>query len=82
MIDRDIKAFVLKVLLAAKEPVTDDFLRNSIKTAFAHVTFTASDLKRYISECEAAGWIAGTIDDLLGLIWALTPKGKIKAQQL
>jgi hypothetical protein len=82
MIDRDIKAFVLRALLAAREPMTDDTLKAAIINAFQHVAFTAGDLTGYVKDCEAANWIAGTNDELLGLIWALTPKGKIRAQQL
>lgn len=81
--DRTIKAFILRALLAAKgEPMTDDALRTAIRTAFAPTAITSGDLKQFIAECEEAGWIAGTKDDLLGVVWALTPKGKIKAQSL
>jgi len=82
MIDREVKAFVLKALLAAKKPVTEDFLRNAISSAFIQVAFTSNELRQYITQVEAAGYIAGTNDDVLGLVWALTPAGKIKASQL
>ena len=82
MIDREVKAFVLKALLAAKQPVTEDFIRTAIASAFIQVTFTSNELRQYICEVERAGYIAGINDDVLGLVWALTPAGKIKAQQL
>jgi hypothetical protein len=82
MIDTDAKIWVLKALLAARRPVTDEWLRNSISAAFIQVTFSADTLKGYIRDCEAAGWISGVNDELLGLVWALTPEGRIKAQQL
>lgn len=82
MIDRDIKQWILRALLAAHKPVTDEFLRQSIRSAFIQVTFTAGDLKGYIADLESAGLIAGTNDDIIGPVWALTPAGKIKAQQL
>lgn len=82
MIEREVRQWILKALLAARRPVTDDFLRASIRGAFIQVAFTAGDLKQAIRECEDAGLIAGTEDDVLGLVWALTPAGKIKAQQL
>jgi hypothetical protein len=82
MIDRDIKLFILKALLAAKKAVTHDWLKGAVRSAFMHVTLTDGDLKQYITECESAGWIAGTKDELLGVMWSLTPDGKIKAQQL
>jgi hypothetical protein len=31
---------------------------------------------------EVAELISGTSDQVFGLMWALTPRGKIKAQQL
>lgn len=83
MIDREIKSFILRALLAAKDaPLTDDTLKAALRSVFAHVAFTGGDLTGYVRDCEAAGWIAGTNDDLLGVVWSLTPKGKIKAQQL
>jgi len=81
--EREIKSFILRALLAAKgDPMQDETLRAAVRNAFAPVVITVGDLKQFITECESAGWIAGTKDDLLGLVWALTPKGKIKAQQL
>lgn len=80
--EQELKQFVLQALLRAKEPVQDRWLKDAIRSAFQHVTFTVGDLKQVIGECETAGWIAGTRDELLGVVWALTPKGKIKAQQL
>lgn len=83
MIERDIKTFILRALLAAKDaPLTDDTLKAAVATAFQHVAFTAHDLTGYVRACETSGWIAGTSDELLGLMWSLTPKGKIRALQL
>lgn len=82
MIDRSIKVFVLRALLAAQKPMTDDTLKSAISVAFSHVALPAGDLTNYVKSCETAGWIAGTNDELLGPVWALTPAGKIKAQQL
>lgn len=83
MIDREIKAFVLKALLAAKgQPMADDTLKGAIVNAFQHIAFTAGDIAGYVKECESSGWITGTDDELLGVVWLLTPKGKIRAQQL
>jgi hypothetical protein len=80
--EQEIKEFILKALLRAKEPVQDKWLKSAIVSAFMHVAIPVGDLKQMIGECESAGWIAGTRDELLGVVWALTPKGKIKAQQL
>jgi hypothetical protein len=81
MIDRDVKLFVLKALLAAKgTPIQEDALLMSIRARFS-VAFTDGDLKQWIRELETAGMIAGTDDELSGVVWALTQKGKIRAQQ-
>jgi hypothetical protein len=82
MIDREVKAFLLKALLAAGKPVTEDFLRGAVASAFIQVTFTSHELRNYIAQLEQSGYLAGINDDVLGLVWALTPAGKIKAQQL
>lgn len=82
-LERDIQIFILRALLAASgSPMTDDALRQAIRTAFAHVAFTASDITAHISRVESNTLIAGTNDEVFGLMWALTPKGKITAQQL
>jgi len=79
---RDVKAFILRALWKADGPVTDDTLKGFVRTGFSHVAFPAAELAGYIRECEEAGWITGTTDDLLGLVWGLTPKGTLRAQQL
>ena len=82
-LERDIKALVLRVLLAANgEPVTEFVITSAVRNSFAHLAFTAYDLASHIRNCEEAGWIAGTKDELLGTVWTLTSKGKIRAQQL
>ena len=82
-IDRDIQILILRALLAANDsPMTDDTLRQAVRSAFMHVAFTAADLRDHILRAEAAELISGTTDEVFGTMWALTPKGKIKAQQL
>lgn len=82
MIDQDIKKFVLRRLLQKNgEPATATELKLAIRSAFAAV-FTEGDLDSYITQLEADNYLAGTNDDLSGTLWALTPKGKIRAQQL
>lgn len=82
MIDQDVKLWILKALAAARKPVTDEWLRGAIASAFMHVTFSAADLKGYIRDAESAGLISGITDPAFGLMWALTPEGAIKAKQL
>jgi hypothetical protein len=82
-LERDIKTFILRALLAARDlPVTDDTLKLAISNAFRHVALTTSELNRYVRDCDEAALIAGTNDEIYGVMWALTPKGKIRAQQL
>jgi hypothetical protein len=80
--DRDIRAFILRALLRANGPMADSTLRQVIKNGFSHIDFTAGDLGEHIGGAEEASLIAGTTDDVMGLVWDLTAKGKIKAQQL
>lgn len=77
-----IRRFILKAILKAKGPTPDSTIRDGIRAAWPSVTFTAGDITQHISETEECGLIAGTNDDTMGLVWDLTPKGKIKAQQL
>jgi len=82
-LDRNIRQFVLRALLASKDaPLPDDTLKGTIRAAFPNVAFTDGDLTQHIKELEAAGIIAGTNDDISGVVWQLSLKGKIKAQQL
>lgn len=81
-LERDIRAFILRAMLRADGPVKDSTLRDFIKNGFSHIDFTAGDLGKHIGGAEEASLIAGTNDDVLGLMWDLTPKGKIKAQLL
>ena len=82
-LERELRAFVLLALLQADgSPITDDALKAGARMRFSHVAFTAADLEGHVRGCEGEGWISGTQDELLGRVWALTPKGKIRAQQL
>ena len=83
MIDRDIKVFIIKTLAAADgTPITRDTLKGITITQFQHATLTHGDLNGYIDDVERQGFIAGTQDMILGPVYAITPKGKIKAQQI
>ena len=83
MIDQDIKIFVLKTLLAADgQPITSEVLLNGMANHFQHVALTRGEIRQIILTLECQGLMAGTNDDVLGVMWALTPKGRIKAQQL
>jgi hypothetical protein len=82
MIDQDIKKFVLRRLLQKNgEPATATELKLAIRSAF-NAAFSESDLDNYIAQLEADNYLAGTNDDLNGMLWTLTPKGKIRAQSL
>jgi hypothetical protein len=80
--ERDVLAFILRALLAANGAVKDSTLRQWIKNGFSHIDFTAGDLGTHIATAENAKLIAGTNDTVFGLMWDLTPTGKIKAQLL
>jgi len=83
MIDAQVKAQVLRVLLKASgQPIPQATLCDALRLSFPHVSFTQLDLNRWIADCEELQWIAGTEDELLGKIWGLTAKGQLRAQGL
>ena len=53
-----------------------------MRNAFAHVALTEGTLSTHIKELESDGLIAGTDDKLLGLMWTLTPEGRITAETI
>ncbi len=82
MIDREVKALVLRVLLPLRgKPLPDGSLKGFIRTGFG-AAFTDGDLTQWLREMETTGLLAATDDEVLGIVWALTPKGTIRAQQL
>lgn len=81
-LERQIRQFILRALLAAKGPMPDSSLKLAIHGAFPALAFTDADLRDHIKDAEEALLIAGTNDDVFGMLWDLTGKGKIKAQQL
>jgi len=83
MIERDIKQFILKALLRAKDqPINDETLKGLVRAAFRHVALTDADLTQWIKELEESGILTGTNDDVFGLNWTLSLAGKAKAQQI
>ena len=81
-IERNVRAAILRALLAAKGPMPETALKQHIRNVFAHVAFTDGDLAQRIRELEAAGILCGTEDEIVGAVWDLTLKGKTRAQQL
>lgn len=82
MIDQDIKKCILRLLLAKNdEPATAVEIKLRVRGVF-NAALTEGDLDSLISQLEEANLIAGTRDELSGTLWALTGKGKIRAQQL
>jgi hypothetical protein len=82
-LERDIKQFLLKALLRAKDqPINDDTLRSLARSAFAHVAITETDFTTWIRELESSGVITGTSDEVFGITWTLSLAGKHKASQL
>jgi len=83
MIDRDIKIFLLKAIYAANgQPMATTSLNSAVQAAFSKVALTGSDVPQYLADLEQDGFVANTNDDFLGVVWDLTPKGKIRAQTL
>ena len=82
MIDQDIQKFVLRALLLKHgEPMSSREIKLHIRGAFS-AALTDGMLDTCINQLEAARLIAGTDEELTGIVWALTSKGTIRAQQL
>lgn len=78
-----VKTFILKALAAAGDvPLPDATVRQVARNAFPGVAITTADLGQWITELDSAGLIAGTRDDISGIVWLLTNKGKIRVRQL
>ena len=81
--EREIKTFILKALLAAKDvPLPDSTVRQVVRNAYPGTAITTGDLGQGLTDLDEAGLIAGTRDEISGLVWLLTNKGKIRAQSL
>ena len=81
-LELEVRRWILRALDAARGPLPEDTLKRSVRTAHPGVRFTDGDLNGHIRDCEELGCIAGTDDEVMGRIWDLTPKGRIRAQQL
>jgi hypothetical protein len=80
---QQIHAFALRALKrAGSRPVTQEYLRGLIRSAFAHEDLTDGDIDAQIKAIEEAGHISGTTDAIVGRLWLLTATGVIRANQL
>ena len=86
MIDHEAKTFVLRALLTNSQngggPMRDENLKEAIRGRFPGVALTNGDMTAWLRALENSSLISGTRDDVDGVVWDLTTKGKIKAQQL
>ena len=81
-IDRDIRAAILRALLAAKGAMPEAALKEHVNNLFSVVAMSDGDLMQHFKALQEAQFISGTNDPLVGMMWDLTPTGKIRAQQL
>ncbi len=83
MKSREIKTFIIAALGRADgQPLPMGTLASSVRLAFPHLKPANAEVEAWARELEAEGYLAGLNDDLLGLVWSLTPKGQLRAQQL
>lgn len=76
-----IRIFILRSLEAhGSRPMPEDVLVAAVN--LGRFEATAGEIRAHIKACEAAGWIAGVTDDLLGVVWQLTSTGRLRLQQL
>lgn len=78
-----IKRFILKAVSnAGLNPLPESALVSAIQIAFPHLRLPLGDIESIIKSCEESGWIAGTKDDIIGILWGMTPAGKIRLSTL
>jgi len=82
-LDHDIVNFLLLFLndpALEGRPVSGTELRRAVRSQHQRVALTDGDLNRLIGFLEREKFITGTTDTIDGQLWALTPKGRIRAQ--
>jgi len=60
------------------QPMADDTLRQTLRLAFPSDLRADGDADAVIRDLERRGWAVGATDDLLGLLWSITPKGELR----
>jgi DNA-binding PadR family transcriptional regulator len=63
------------------QPCSENILIDAVTIRFTPRP-TQGDVMEAIRDAEASGYISGLSDDLDGRIWALTPKGQLRARSL
>lgn len=75
-VERELRAFVIRALHAAEgNPLPEDTLKASVRTAFPHVAFTAEQLTQLVQTLAAEGFVTLAEDPLFGRLASLTNKG-------
>ena len=79
----EIAVFVIQaVQRCSGTPLPDTTLRAAMRLGFPHLRLTEEEIGTVIRDVEVQGWITGGHDELLGLQWAITPRGELRAGQL
>jgi DNA-binding PadR family transcriptional regulator len=63
------------------QPCSESILIDAVTIRFTPRP-TQGDVMEAIRDAEAGGYISGVSDDLDGRIWALTPKGQLRARSV
>lgn len=79
---REIQNFVLRALLRAGRPMSDETLKLAVRSAFVHVALAEATLTNHLGDCKANDLIADAEDHVFGRTWTLTTQGRHAAQQL
>lgn len=75
-VERELRAFVIRALHAAEgNPLPEDTLKASVRTAFPHVAFTAEQLTQLVETLATEGFVTLAEDPLFGRLASLTNKG-------
>jgi len=62
------------------QPMSEDTLRLTLRLAFPDELRADADADAIVRDLERRGWAVGATDDLLGLLWSITPKGELRVR--
>lgn len=80
--NRIVQAAFLRCLLACgDQPMPDAGLKSYARQSSPGERYTDADLTTQTRLAEERGWLTGTADEFSGVLWTLTAKGKLRAQQ-
>lgn len=75
------KIFALRALAhAGPEPMAESTLLATVRLGIPMIT--DGEAREVIRALEIDGYVGGINDDLLGRLWSLTPRGRVRVQNI